>query len=715
MGFIIIMIKLFFINFGVHICLALNISDTNRQPIPGYFRWHEDTVASDYLMCPNSCEQHITKGRTFAGNSVTTCCVEYSRPYWIISKSENLIGSIRLEPRGEQGFVIVSGVANDTLLNKILYQQGNLNVFPSSLCEFRNIVDINFSQNQIENIPDIACLHILDTLNLSFNRIERLTNTTFRVLEYLRVLDLSDNKIQYIEPNTFNYRPGSLMKILLCRNFLKSIDLTNLFLDYSFDFIQLSSNHISEFTNELDFKFNLSKGGGNIYLVSNQISESPNFSKLGLTLPILYSMAFRYPINIIDNPIDCNCKVEPFLEQFKLASKNFVEMQNHTCGHPPFLRGRHIFNISADLFICNISMKDKCPFNCSCFEQPSRSRLVVNCTMRGKYRLPSEFPWHNGLYIDLSHNLITVFVYRTFLDRTSSIDLSYNRIKRVDPLIYGIPNINNINLRHNSISQIHKNVQLFKNERTVQFGHITITCSCEMKWIQVWLENQNKRRRGYNFITCLFQDEVIDAISFSQFCTVEKTQSTVQYALLILLLFVLISLVLYLTMKYEIFLLLRNFRMQNFSRFNSFDSPQPTRFDVYSSFNTENYNIMKWVNTVVVPNLERNGFKVCLPPRDFTLGGVQVEQILTEIANSNSYLVILSKDYLKSQFQKIEWNQIWAQYKSNKCRRIAVVNYDILDSSHIKDRRLKAFVRLGHTFDFCNFDNKLMDNIKTRL
>ncbi|XP_076087913.1 uncharacterized protein LOC143058322 [Mytilus galloprovincialis] len=133
----IIMIKLFFINFGGNICLEANFSDTDRQPIPGYFQWHEDTVASEFLMCPNSCQQQITKERTFAGNSVTTCCVEYSRPYWITSKSENLIGSLRLEPRGEQGFVIVPGVANDTLFNKILYQQGNLNVFPSSLCEFR--------------------------------------------------------------------------------------------------------------------------------------------------------------------------------------------------------------------------------------------------------------------------------------------------------------------------------------------------------------------------------------------------------------------------------------------------------------------------------------------------------------------------------------------------------------------------------------------------
>ncbi|CAG2238111.1 unnamed protein product [Mytilus edulis] len=514
---------------------------------------------------------------------------------------------------------------------------------------------------------------------------------------------------------TFNYRPGSLMKISVHHNFLRSIDSTNLYLDYSFDFIQLSNNCISEFTNELDFKFNLSKSGGNINLNSNKISEIPNFSKLGFTRDMLFSAFFKYPINLEANPINCDCKIEPFMEQFKFGSKNFEEKRKLTCEHPPFLRGRRIFNISADLFICNISMKDKCPFNCSCFEQPSRSRVVVNCSMRGKYKLPSVLPERNRLHIDLSHNSITVFEYRTYLDKTYSIDLSYNRIKRVDPFIYEILKISNINLKHNGISQIHKNVQLFKNKRTVQFGNITITCSCEMKWIQVWLENQNRRRRGNNVITCRFPDKDVEAIFISQFCADKKPRSTVQYAFFTSMLIVFVSLFLYLTRKYEIYLLSRNFKSRYFGRFNNKTSQQPNKFDVYLSFNAENYNTMKWVTTGLVKNLERNGFRVCLPPRDFIPGGVQVEQIFTEVAISNSYLVILSDDYLKSQINMIEWNQIWTHFKSNNPRRIVVVNYDILDSSHIKDRRLKAFVRVGQTFDFCNFDNKLLEDLEIRL
>ncbi|VDI36653.1 Hypothetical predicted protein [Mytilus galloprovincialis] len=141
-----------------------------------------------------------------------------------------------------------------------------------------------------------------------------------------------------------------------------------------------------------------------------------------------------------------------------------------------------------------------------------------------------------------------------------------------------------------------------------------------------------------------------------------------------------------------------NFKSQYLNR-NSINDSQQTEYYVYISFNAENDNLMKWIKTAVF-NLEQNGFKSCFPPRDFDVGSVHVDQISTEIADSSSYLVILSDDYLKSQFQMIELNKIWPHYKTNISRNIVVINYDMLDSWNIKDKRLKAFVRLEQTCDF---------------
>ncbi|VDI28877.1 Hypothetical predicted protein, partial [Mytilus galloprovincialis] len=435
-------------------------------------------------------------------NNVVTWCVENAQSFWIISKSKNLLGVLHLKPAGEYGFVTEAAGADVTSYYKIIYQQGHLKEIPDILCKITKIVEINFSDNQIENIANIKCLHILDTLNLSFNNISRLDNTTLRVLKYLRTLDLSYNKIQYIEPNTFNYRPCSLLSIDLDGNFLKSIELSNLFLDYWFNRIIVIENRISKLTNELSSKFNFSNGGGIISLARNHISEMPNLSKLGLTIDILLSAVFKYPINLNENSIRCDCKFESFIETIKFAAKNFKGVHNFICKDPPLLREKRIIDISEALLTCAISMKNGCPPECNCYEHPSRSRIVVNCSSTIKYKMPSVCPQQDDLDINFSHNFISVFEYRTFLNRTFSINLSNNRIASVDPFVYGIMKLRNINLQHNKIVQIHKNVLLMTNDHTISFGCISIKCSFKMKWIGSWLENQLRRHGVNNSIHC---------------------------------------------------------------------------------------------------------------------------------------------------------------------------------------------------------------------
>ncbi|CAG2187796.1 SLIT2 [Mytilus edulis] len=249
------------------------------------------------------------------------------------------------------------------------------------------------------------------------------------------------------------------------------------------------------------------------------------------------------------------------------------------CKDPPLLREKRIIDINEDLLTCNISMKNGCPPECNCLEQPSRSRVVVNCSSTRKHKMPSVCPQHDDLDVNFSHNFISVFEYRTYLNRTFSIDLSNNRIASVDPFVYGIMKLRNINLQHNKIVQIHKNVLFMKNDHTISYGRISIKCSCEMKWIEVWLENQHRRRGVNNSIKCHIRGRDIDAISISEICSAEKPSSAVKYALLSLIIAIYISLLLCLKMKYELCLLLRNFKSLYLNRNNNNDSQQ-TKFDV---------------------------------------------------------------------------------------------------------------------------------------
>ncbi|CAG2187793.1 unnamed protein product [Mytilus edulis] len=343
----------------------------------------------------------------------------------------------------------------------------------------------------------------------------------------------------------------------------------------------------------------------------------PNLSKLGFTIDILLSAVFKYSINLKETPIRCDCKFERFIKTIKFAAKG---VHNLICKDPPLLRENRIVDISEDLLKCAISMKNGCPPECNCYEQPSRSRVVVNCSSTRKYKMPSVCLQQDDLDINLSHNFISVFEYRTFLNRTFSINFSNNRITSVDPFVYGIMKLRNINLQHNKIVQIHKNVLLMRNDHTISFGRISIKCSCKMKWIGSWLENQHRRHGVNNSINCHIRGRDIQASSISKMCSFVKPNSTVKYVLLSFMISICVSLMLCLKMKYELCLLLMNFKGLYL---NNYDNLEPTRFDVYISCNAENDSIMKWIKTVVF-NLETSGFKICWPPRDFNVGDVHV-------------------------------------------------------------------------------------------
>ncbi|XP_076105719.1 LOW QUALITY PROTEIN: transforming growth factor beta activator LRRC33-like [Mytilus galloprovincialis] len=264
-----------------------------------------------------------------------------------------------------------------------------MSFLPYNICEFQDLVTVNLSDNKIQNLPNISCLLNLDTLDLSKNNITNISSSNFSQLSFLRYLDLSDNVISYLKPGAFNYRPGSLMHIKLKRNRLYSIDITNFYLGYWFYELDYSHNKISEITNKLNWKiFRKDKivGGGLVKLNANHLTHFPTPEEVGLTdVTQAFKLAFTYAYQIGDNPWHCDCGCIKYIKSVDLASRKFKGFKNNnlSCYSPPQLKGytpdASKGNSSFyDLFICNITMKNKCPPRCYCFQQPSQKRVVVN-------------------------------------------------------------------------------------------------------------------------------------------------------------------------------------------------------------------------------------------------------------------------------------------------------------------------------------------------
>ncbi|CAC5373823.1 unnamed protein product [Mytilus coruscus] len=274
------------------------------------------------------------------------------------------------------------------------------------------------------------------------------------------------------------------------------------------------------------------------------------------------------------------------------------------CKYPISLRGILAVYVPEDLFVCNISVEQKCSLSCNCFEQPSRKRVVVNCSFSRKYIIPSAFPQQANLDIDLSHNLITIFENRTYLNRTVAINLSFNKIKVLNPLVYTIQTLKIINVENNQITDIQRKIQLMKNGRKIVIGNITIECSCRKKWIANWLENQNRLLVRHDRIVCRQSNEELITFYMTENCIFRKKYLAYeQYLIVGSFLIVLIASLTRLIFKYEIYLLFRKFRHKfKLNVINPVE--QSSTFDVYISFSEEKENISKWVIGVLTTYLE---------------------------------------------------------------------------------------------------------------
>lgn len=699
--------------------------------VPGYFKWIHVSVARVDLLCPDCCSPESTNPclpifSYFSTDKSTICCVANAVPFWKFNQYSHLRAywdlGIDYEQTTGRPFVYDKYSRNLSYYD-LDYQHGHLSYFPDNICKFSNIVWLNFSSNVIENITDLSCLNLLDTLDLSHNRIQTVESSAFSGLPNLRYLYLFNNLISVLEPKTFKYRPGSLRYVDFGMNRIVSVDVTNVILGYFFHTLDYSHNKIRIITNLLQwrgFKEEEMLGGGWINLENNNFTRLPDTSKIGFeNMHSVYRVCFNYHIVLKKNPWQCDCHAYAYINIFLQAALNF-KVIGIDCAGPASLKGHSIQEFQKDKtllhkLICKVTLKEKCPPKCNCFDQPSKNRVVVDCSYTNRSTTPKVVPKLDNLDIDLRNNKIEVFQHLDYLNRTTKIDLSFNRINVIEPTIFGVKNLKFIYLHHNYITEVDRSVQLM-NPCNLWFGNLTLTkCNCEMFWIKLWLERQKnaKCEQHINMMTCEKGKKHVNLFSLSEqdLCPLAKRTNILYAWLLTTLFFIMGILMIYYNFRYEVRLLLRK---QNI-HINSDNNERRILHDVYLSFNVENSEVRHWTTHVLINNLEDKGYRVCMPPRDFEVGGTQMEQIHSQITGSRSFIVILNDDYLESQFQITEWNNIWNVYKTDRTSNLVIINYDILKSRNIHERKLKAFIRLGFYLDFSNLKKRLLKDIETKL
>ncbi|XP_060573721.1 slit homolog 1 protein-like [Ruditapes philippinarum] len=638
---------------------------------------------------------------------------------------------------------------SDTEVYKIEHQDADMTEIPSNLCnwdtesslqdkypdEFQNIkpfwgkiVKIKFENNKIKRLPNINCLVRLDEMNLRNNQLQHVSNTSFTNLRNLRSILMSGNQITEIDPNILISQSLSyLFHVDFSKNVMSKLDVSNMFTLYPFCNIDYSSNEITDLVNEGDFTMDIEKsyGPGYVGVSNNKLSTWPDFQTLfrldditQLGRLIYFGFDFR------GMSLVCDCNVQQFLEKaYNIINALWRSYMNLTCSEPASLAGHLVWDIykkEPEKFVCPV--EDGCDPRCTCVDEPKKNTSFIDCSNSDLKWLPG-IPYSRFSYfvaLNVSNNQISTIGNVSYLHRISILDISRNNLKEINTIANHLDNATYIDISNNP--RLRQLPQMFQyhNVCSRHMKNLQISCDCQSKWIEKWVHSRSCNEFQDYFFQCeIPKIGIRRAVDFNPEDLECSPEGFLFYFEIIIagviLSLVLIGILVY-TFRYELLILC--LRMRQKSR--NIVVPL-NEYDVFLSFNDADDDVDGWVNSILVPELTNAGYSVFQPNRDVAFGSERDSEIIDILSKTHNFLTIMSESYIQESedgmrsWTENEWKYGWNNFKSDRSKNIVLVNFDYLSSFDVNQPQIKAFLRVGCTVDFKNYDRKIMQQIFEKL
>ena len=403
-----------------------------------YFPWQQPKHNRSTLMCPNTClTDHILE------RDQLSCCCCGAQPIWNIPPTWPYRQvDIEYTSRRGGGRAVYNAGDVDKNISKLIHKNSFLSRIPDNICQFPDLVEVDLTQNRIMVLMNVNCLQRLDTLILKNNQITSLSNVTLIGMTELRTLDLSNNLLTTIDPNAISDPSLGMLNVIFTENTFTTVDITNVVIERPFCIVDYSNNNVKEIVNEIGWVVDKDKDygeGGYVDFSDNTMLGFPDFENLGFEDLFDLGKVFSFGFDFLNVNFSCDCKMQPFLEMSMNAIekiwRNYYEV---TCAGPPALQGILITDLMRqnrlDDFTCDLGVQDRCPFGCICFHQPSKRRVVVDCSNTSLTSLPVSLPPSpEGDLLELffNTNTITEFDERSYLNHTRTLDMDNNDLRTI--------------------------------------------------------------------------------------------------------------------------------------------------------------------------------------------------------------------------------------------------------------------------------------------
>ncbi|XP_068099073.1 toll-like receptor 13 [Hyperolius riggenbachi] len=523
-------------------------------------------------------------------------------------------------------------------LRTLILQRNRLSALPNFLFSpLRNLRYLDVSKNHLTHINSEAFSSLTKLTHLLINscKITVLAKSSFFHLWNLRYLDVQDNSISLVKPRSF-YKQNRLETLLLSGNKIQSIK-TNWAIGLKvLKTLSLDNNNIYRFTNKTFIglksliSLNISR---NHWSFNKQVSPKP-FKNLA----VLENLDISYQDRRFEDRVS-----ETLFEGLRLLKKLN-------------LRG-----IPASLF-SNVSFSSL----------TNLTELDLTETFRGTDQ-------------DTIVNFIHKFFHLKFLtlDSNEITDLPENTFAHFTLLEY-------LSLKHNKLRNISQNLLKPLTNLSYFDAYMNpLSCSCENYWFQNWSELNTQVQVPFIQKYDCYGQEAHHMNFVSQdfsFCGTDISMFYFFGSFSLTLIFMVTSL-LVTKLKWSIHYFY--YMMRAWFQLKPRKENKIYIYDAYISYCSDDE---EWVVNELLLHLEQNGekkYKLCFKPRDFVPGVYHLDNIQDAINSSRKTLCVVSRDFLESQWCRMEVEMA--------CSKVFYQREDVLlvvFLEEIPDYRLSAYHKL---------------------
>lgn len=400
--------------------------------------------------------------------------------------------------------------------------------------------------------------------------------------------------------------------------------------------------------------------------------------------------------NLNNNPLQCDCNIMESMKYFYNTEHNLIfNIDNLTCSAPQYLEAKQIKDVKENELLCSLE-NYTCPKECDCQLRLYDRTLLVNCSNKNLTQIPRllSIKPHNltGIELNLTMNQITFLPHIRIQEgyaECTKLYLAYNNITEINE--FQIPtNIRYLDLSHNYIKFLNKDtITILNASKSLQYIFLKGNkwlCNCNET--DIWLQLNNTKFLDANEILCNNYPNIKLIQEFPNLCYQRKIIVIVLISCSVIL--ILLILALYYKFREEIFIFTHS-RWPKLFRINENDNVE-RKYDAFICYSHKDED---FIANYLVPELE-NGFppfKLCVHVRDFVVGDYIPDQIVQSIADSSRTIVVLSKNFIESEWAKMEFKESYrATLRERRSKIIAIMYEDIGDISNL-DKDLKFYLK----------------------